>query len=111
MFISKHRANVRTIRNLQENEGITLRYGRIVRYKTGWQVGITGYECHTPEEVSILLHTTLKDERDVGVWRSQNIYYVDKGRHITTKREAVEVGREADQQSIYDWAKDLLFWL
>ena len=29
--------NVRTIRNLTNNDGLTLRAGRVIRYKTGWQ--------------------------------------------------------------------------
>ena len=42
--------NVRSIRKLTNNDGLTLRAGRIIRYKTGWQVATEGVECSTPEE-------------------------------------------------------------
>ena len=42
--------NVRTIRKLTNNDGLTLRAGRVIRYKTGWQVATEGVECSTPEE-------------------------------------------------------------
>ena len=44
-YLTNRRINVRTIRNIKENEGLTLRNGKIVEYKTGWQVGITGITC------------------------------------------------------------------
>ena len=43
--------NVRTIRKLTNNDGLTLRAGRVIRYKTGWQVATEGVECSTPEQV------------------------------------------------------------
>ena len=39
-YTTNRRINVRTIRNIAENGGLTLRNGKIVEYKTGWQVGI-----------------------------------------------------------------------
>ena len=50
-YVTNHRINVRTIRNIADNQGLTLRNGKIVKYKSGWQVGITGITCKTPEEV------------------------------------------------------------
>lgn len=47
-YTTNRRINVRTIRNIAEDQGLTLRNGKIVEYKTGWQVGITGIECKTP---------------------------------------------------------------
>lgn len=112
-YITNHRINVRTIRNLQDNEGLTLRNGKIVEYKTGWQVGIQGVECHTPEEVSILLHKGLGRKGNIGIWLSNGIYYVDISKRITTKQNALKVGKLMNQQSIYGWAprkKGQLVW-
>ena len=39
-YITGHRVNVRTIRTLSDNDGMTLRNGKIIQYKTGWQAGI-----------------------------------------------------------------------
>ena len=42
--------NIRTIRKLKENDGLTLKAGKIIRYKSGWQVADYGLELHTAEE-------------------------------------------------------------
>jgi hypothetical protein len=113
-YITNRRINVRTIRNIREGEGLTLRNGKIVEYKTGWQVGITGVTCKTPEEVSALLHHGLGRNGNIGIWLSEGTYYIDVSRRITTKKNAVAVGRAMNQQSIYGWKprkKGQLVWL
>lgn len=103
-YITKSRINVRTIRKLTDGQGLTLRNGRMVEYKTGWQVAYTGVECKTPEEVSKLIHgNTLFASGNVGVWYENSIYYVDYSRRINTKKRAVEIGNACDQISIYSW--------
>lgn len=102
-YITNRRINVATIRNLANNEGLTLRNGKIVQYKTGWQVGIIGLECKTAEEVSELLHKGLCRTGNIGIWYSEGIYYVDVCRRIATKKAALQVGKTMNQQSIYGW--------
>ena len=102
-YITNRRINVRTIRNLKNNEGITLRNGKVVEYKTGWQVGICGVECKSAEEVSKLLHKGLGRTGNIGVWYSEGIYYVDISKRINTKHEALAMGKTLNQQSIYCW--------
>lgn len=102
-YITNRRINVRTIKALADNDGLTLRNGKIVEYKTGWQVGITGVECHTAEEVSILLHKGIGRKGNIGIWYSNGIYYVDISRRITTKQNALTLGNIMNQQSIYAW--------
>ena len=51
-YTTNRKANVQTIRKLANNEGFTFRYGKIVEYKTGWQVATNGLEVKTAEEVS-----------------------------------------------------------
>lgn len=36
--------NIRTIRKLSNNDGLTLKKGKIITYKTGWQVATEGIE-------------------------------------------------------------------
>lgn len=38
-YTTNRRINVRTIRNIAEDGGLTLRNGKIVEYKTGWLAG------------------------------------------------------------------------
>lgn len=112
-YTTNRRINVRTIRNIKENDGLTLRNGKIVQYKTGWQVGIHGVECKTAEEVSKLLHSPIARKGNVGIWLSNGIYYVDISKRIATKKQALAVGTTMNQQSIYGWAprkKGQLVW-
>lgn len=112
-YTTNRRINVRTIRNIENEGGLTLRNGKIVEYKTGWQVGIQGIECHTPEEVSILLHKGMGRKGNIGIWFSGGIYYIDISKRIATKQDALKVGKLMNQQSIYGWRprkKGQLVW-
>ena len=95
--------NIRTIRKLQNNDGLTLKNGKPITYKTGWQVATEGIECATAQ-------TAIKAIRDYkgncGVWYSDGIYYIDKSHRVDTKREALAVGRRCNQISILRW-KDM----
>ena len=102
-YITNRRINVRTIRNLKNNEGLTLRNGKIVEYKTGWQVGISGIEVKTAEEVSSILHSETGRKGNIGIWFSEGIYYIDISKRISTKQEALKIGKAMNQQSIYGW--------
>lgn len=102
-YTTNRRINVRTIRNIENEGGLTLRNGKIVEYKTGWQVGITGITCKTPEEVTELLHRGIGRKGNIGIWYSGGIYYIDISKRITTKQDALKVGKIMNQQSIYGW--------
>lgn len=57
--------NVRTIRKLAENDGLTLKNGKIIRYKTGWQVATEGVICHTPQDA---IKAVKAYDGNCGVW-------------------------------------------
>ena len=92
--------NIRTIRKLKENDGLTLKAGRIVTYKSGWQVADYGYELQTAEEAIACVR---KMSGDCGIWYSGGIYYVDHSFRIDTKKKALAIGRNYNQISIYGW--------
>ena len=92
--------NVRTIRKLANDEGLTLKAGKIITYKTGWQVADYGKEATTPE-AAIKLVREMKG--NCGIWFSEGIYYVDHSFRISTKTEALAVGRKFSQISIWGW--------
>ena len=60
--------NVRTIRKLKNNDGITLKAGNIITYKTGWQVATEGVEVTTPEDAIKAVKAFQRDHglRDAG---------------------------------------------
>lgn len=92
--------NIRSIRKLTENDGLTLKAGRKISYKSGWQVATEGVEAHTPREA---IEAVKAYDGDCGIWYAGGIYYVDKSRRVNTKREALEIGRAHNQISILCW--------
>lgn len=92
--------NIRTIRKLGNDDGLTLKKGVIITYKTGYQVATEGIECHTPEEA---IKAVRAYKGNCGIWYSEGIYYIDKSHRIATKREALIVGRMHNQISILAW--------
>lgn len=92
--------NIRSIRKLVNNEGITLKQGKKINYKTGYQVAIEGYEVATAEE-AIELVRELKG--NCGIWYSDGIYYIDKSHRVNTKKEALKIGRACNQISVLNW--------
>lgn len=94
--------NIRTINKLQNNDGITLKNGQIVTYKTGWQVATNGVEVSTAREA---INAVKAFGGNCGVWLADGIYYVDRSKRVNTKREALAIGRACNQISIFGWAR------
>ena len=94
--------NIRTIRKLEENDGLTLKNGKSISYKTGWQVATEGVEVKTAEEA---IKAVKAYNGNCGVWFAGGIYYIDKSHRVNTKAEALEIGRACNQISVLGWKK------
>jgi hypothetical protein len=92
--------NIRSIKKLQDNDGLTLKKGKIITYKSGWQVATEGIETRDPREA---INAVKAYGGNCGIWFSEGIYYIDKSHRVTTKREAMEIGRACNQISILCW--------
>lgn len=92
--------NIRSINKLQNNDGLTLKRGRIITYKTGWQVATEGVECKTAREA---MQAIKAYNGDCGVWLADGIYYIDKSKRVDTKREALTIGKACNQISVLRW--------
>lgn len=92
--------NIRTIRKLTNNDGLTLKKGKIITYKTGWQVATEGIETRDAREA---INAVKAYNGDCGIWYSEGIYYIDKSKRVNTKREALAIGRACNQISILSW--------
>lgn len=93
--------NIRTLRKLQNNDGLTLKGGKIITYKSGWQVATEGIETTDIKEVMKAIKAY---KGDCGVWYSEGIYYIDKSHRVSTKREAMRIGRLCKQISVLCWS-------
>lgn len=92
--------NIRTIHKLANNDGLTLKKGKIITYKTGWQVATEGIETRDAREA---INAVKAYNGDCGIWYSEGIYYIDKSKRVNTKHEALEIGRACNQISILSW--------
>ncbi len=93
--------NIRSIKKLTENDGLTLKKGQKIQYKSGYQVATEGIEAHTAREA---IEAIKSYGGDCGIWFSEGIYYIDKSHRVSTKREALEIGRAHNQISILKWS-------
>ena len=92
--------NIRSIKKLANNDGLTLKNGKPITYKSGWQVATEGVECKTAREA---INAVKAYNGNCGVWYSEGVYYIDKSHRVNTKREALEVGKAHDQISVLGW--------
>ena len=93
--------NIRTIRKLKNNDGLTLKNGKPIAYKSGWQVATDGIATIDPVEA---MKAVKAYGGNCGIWYADSIYYIDKSKRVNTKREALEIGRACNQISILRWS-------
>lgn len=93
--------NIRTLKKLGNNDGLTLKAGKSITYKSGWQVATEGKETTDMREA---MQYIKEYKGNCGVWFSNGIYYIDKSHRVNTKREAMTIGRQCNQISVLKWA-------
>ena len=93
--------NIRTIKKLKDNDGLTLKRGQPVTYKSGYQVATDGIETASAQEA---IDAVRAYAGTCGVWYANGIYYVDRSSRVSTKHEALSRGREHNQISILQWS-------
>ena len=97
----------RTLKQLRNNDGLTIKQGKIVEYKTGYQVADYGTTCMTVREA---LKAIKEMQENCGIWYSNGIYYIDHSFRVKTKKEALTIGREHNQISVFKWSNKTLVY-
>ena len=92
--------NIRSIKKLRDNDGLTLKAGKPITYKSGWQVATEGIETTDAREA---INAVKAYGGNCGVWFAGGIYYIDKSHRVNTKREALNIGRQNNQISVLGW--------
>ena len=95
--------NIRSILKLKDNDGLTLKGGKVIVYKSGYQVATEGIETTSAREA---INAVKAYGGNCGIWFSAGIYYIDLSHRVNTKREALEIGRAHNQISVLRW-KDM----
>ena len=92
--------NIRTLRKITNNGGLTLKNGRPITYKSGWQVATEGMETTNMHEAMKMIKAY---GGNCGIWFADGVWYIDKSHRVNTKREAMEIGRACHQISVLRW--------
>lgn len=92
--------NIRTLKKIVDNGGLTLKNGKPIVYKSGWQVATEGLETTDIKEAMKMIKAY---GGNCGIWFSGGIWYIDKSHRVNTKREALEIGRKCNQISVLRW--------
>ena len=92
--------NIRTLRKIENNGGLTLKGGKPIAHKTGYQVATEGIETTSQKEAMKAIKAY---KGNCGIWFAEGIYYIDKSHRVATKKEALAVGRECNQISVLNW--------
>ena len=92
---------INSLKTLKNNDGLTLKEGKAITYKTGYQVADYGLECKTLEEAEKAI---AEMNGTCGIWFSDGIYYIDHSFRVNTKKEALKIGRENNQISVLKWS-------
>lgn len=93
--------NIRTLKKIENNGGLTLKNGKPIVYKTGWQVATEGIETKDMREA---MRAIKAYGGNCGIWFSEGIWYIDLSKRVTRKCDALKIGRECNQISILKWA-------
>lgn len=93
--------NIVTLRKIPNHGGLTLKNGRPVSYKTGYQVATEGVEITDITKVRAAIKSY---NGSCGLWLENGIWYVDKSFRVSTKIEALKIGKENNQISILKWS-------
>lgn len=103
--------NISKIKKIISDGGATLRRdGVAVKYNSGYQV--SRRDCYiiditATEELANAVNTVLSmlnRGEFCGIWINDGKAYIDISVRIADKAEALKIGRELNQISIYDWS-------
>lgn len=100
--------NIRTLRKIENNGGLTLKNGKPIVYKSGWQVATEGVECRTAREA---INAVKAFGGDCGIWLENNTYFIDLSYRVSTKKEAVQIAKKCNQISILRWSDMSLYYI
>ena len=86
---------------IKNNGGATLKKGRPVTYKTGYLVATDGVAY---DNALAAYGAICRYNGNCGIWLENGIYYIDNSHRVSTKREALEIGRACNQISVLKWS-------
>lgn len=97
-----------TLKQIKLNNGATLnKAGESLSYARGYQVSekdlliIPAYKLTKKQLIKML--NELADGKCLGVWIDSGKAYVDCSEYVSTKKQALKLGKQRKQISIWNW--------
>jgi ribose 5-phosphate isomerase len=82
--------------------GATVKNGKIINYKSGYQVAIDSQEKIFKSFKKAL--EFIKSLKSCGVWINKNLIYIDTNtKRVSSKKNAIEIAKKNNQLAIWDW--------
>ena len=100
--------NIRTLKKITDNGGLTLKKGKPIVYKSGWQVATEGIET---EDMVVAMKAIKAYGGDCGIWFSNGVWYIDKSKRDNNNREYLKIGKECKQITIMKMKKMSLTYI
>ena len=94
-----------TLKEIIKNNGATLDNNfNMVNFNKGYQVSLQDIEVLPLYKLTKKhLIELLQDNKFLGVWIENKKVYIDYSKNIKTKKQALKIGKELNQISIFDW--------
>ena len=96
------------LKDVKLNAGATLnKQGESLSYANGYQVSVRDLEIIPAYKLTkkqlIKMLNELADGKCLGVWIDDKKAYVDCSEYIATKKQAMKLGKQRKQISIWNW--------
>ena len=95
--------NVRTIKKMQDGDTLTIKNGKIKKYKGGFQINTHTDEYLTPEGAIFWAKFLNNIDGGCNIQFKNGKYYISSTKHAYTRRQAREIANEHQQNKIYEW--------
>ena len=94
------------------NGGATIKRGKIVSYKKGFQVAVNSTEQKFQALSEAIDYLKAQKLESVGLWLDKGIWYMDTNtKRFTSKRKALKVAQQSQQLAIWDWKNGASIYL
>jgi len=91
----------KTLNEIKDQGGLTLKGYKSKTYKSGYQVATEGVKKYTINDVLLAID---EYKGDCGIWLDKGTWYVDKSHKENSLQKALKVGKAHDQISILKWS-------
>ena len=104
------------LKDVVKNGGMTInKEAEAIKCTTGYQVSIQDLQIIKVRDLRkkalLAILDSLPAGSCLGIWIEKGLAYIDNSKLITTKREAVKIGKANNQISIWSWKKNEAIYL